>query len=60
MSKEKEPDKVKIVAECASNVINSGGGIPQFGCVANGKSHSGEFMSIDDMKNFADECNKSA
>ncbi len=57
---EKEPDKVKIVAECASNVINSGGGIPQFGCVANGQSHSGEFMSIDDMKNFADECNKSA
>ncbi|MDI6730617.1 MAG: FKBP-type peptidyl-prolyl cis-trans isomerase [Candidatus Altarchaeum sp.] len=57
---EKEPDKVEIVVKCASNEINMGGGIPQFGCVANGKSHSGEFMSIEDMKNFAEECNKAA
>ncbi len=57
---EKEPNKVKIVTECASNEINTGGGIPQFGCLANGKSHSGEFMSIEDMKNFAEECGKAA
>jgi len=56
----KEPDNVNIVAEYASGAINSGGGIPQFGCPANGKSHSGEFISIGEMKNFADECNKAA
>ncbi len=56
----KEQDKVKIVTECASKEINIGGGIPQFGCPANGKSHSGEFMTIEDMKNFAEECNKAA
>ncbi len=57
---EKEPNKVKIVKECASKEINTGGGIPQFGCPANGKSHIGEFTSIADMKNFAEECNKAA
>ncbi len=53
---EKEPDKVKIVKECASKEINIYGGIPQFGCVANGESHLGEFMSIEDMRNFAEKC----
>ncbi len=57
---EKEPNKVKIVKECASKEINTGGGIPQFGCPANGKNYIGEFMSIADMKNFAEECNKAA
>ncbi|MFN3528192.1 MAG: FKBP-type peptidyl-prolyl cis-trans isomerase, partial [Candidatus Altarchaeaceae archaeon] len=27
-----------------------------FGCVANGKLHIGEFLSIDEMKAFAEEC----
>ncbi len=53
---EKEPNKVKIVKECASKEINTGGGIPQFGCPSNGELHVGEFSSISDMENFAKKC----
>jgi len=51
---------VKIAQECYKDIINFGGGIPQFGCAANGQLHIGEFMSKEEMKNFADECKKAA
>ncbi len=57
---EKEPENVKIVNDCFSNVIDPKQGYPQFGCAANGKSKVGEFMSIEDMQKFADECKESA
>ncbi|CEG12349.1 membrane hypothetical protein [groundwater metagenome] len=57
---EKEPENVKIVNDCFSNVFNTKQGYPQFGCAANGKSKVGEFMSIEDMQKFADECKESA
>ncbi|CEG12887.1 hypothetical protein MSIBF_A2870005 [groundwater metagenome] len=60
MKAEKEPENVKIVNDCFSNVIDTKQGYPQFGCAANGKSKVGEFMSIEDMQKFADECKESA
>jgi len=51
---------VKIAQECYKDVINFGGGIPQFGCAANGQLHIGEFMSKEEMKNFAEKCKQDA
>ncbi|MFN3528111.1 MAG: hypothetical protein ACK4YO_03320, partial [Candidatus Altarchaeaceae archaeon] len=49
-----EAENLKIAKECYKNVLKFNQGVPQFGCVANGKLHIGEFLSIDEMKAFAE------
>jgi len=51
---------MNILKDCMSDVLQLGGGVPQFGCSSNGQMHIGEFRSTDDMKKFADDCRAAA
>ncbi len=55
-----DAEKMKIAKECLPDVLNFNEGIPQFGCPTNKKLKIGEFMSIEDMQKFADECRDAA
>lgn len=54
--------KIEIAQECLSDILyfSKGAGVPQFGCPANGKLYPEAFRTIDEMKNFVDECKKSS
>ncbi|OQX18619.1 MAG: hypothetical protein BWK75_06495 [Candidatus Altiarchaeales archaeon A3] len=55
-----DAEKMKIAQECLPDVLNFNEGIPQFGCPSNKKLKIGEFMSIEEMQKFADECRDAA
>ncbi|NCN65007.1 MAG: hypothetical protein GW779_05280 [Candidatus Altiarchaeum hamiconexum] len=55
-----DAEKMKIAMDCLPDVLNFNEGIPQFGCPSNKKLKIGEFMSIEDMQKFADECKAAA
>ncbi|OQX21027.1 MAG: hypothetical protein BWK75_04055, partial [Candidatus Altiarchaeales archaeon A3] len=55
-----DTEKMKIAVECFSGILKFNQGVPQFGCPSNSQWHIGAFMSIDELKNFADACKKSA
>ena len=59
----KDPEfeaKKALVQEHLSDIIDIGGGVPQFGCASNKKKHVGGFPTKEDMQKFADECRAAA
>jgi len=56
-----DSEKMKIGRECLADIFDFGQGVPQFACPSNGQWKLGAvFQTVDEMKNFAEECKKAA
>lgn len=51
-----DENRTSIADECLYNVLDLKGDIPQFACAALGKNHMGAFTSIEEMREFAENC----
>ncbi len=51
-----DENRTRIADECLYNILDMKGNIPQFACAALGKNHMGAFTSIEEMREFAENC----
>jgi len=51
-----DENRTGIADECLYNVLDLKGDIPQFACAALGKNHMGAFTSIEEMREFVENC----
>jgi hypothetical protein len=51
-----DENMTQIADDCLSEILDLKGNIPQFVCASLGKHHMGAFESIEDMREFAENC----
>lgn len=51
-----DEDELAVAEACLSDILDLEGVVPQFACAGKGRSRLGAFTSIEQMRDFADEC----